>query len=312
MFSFLRRLKFSYAAYNVFQHRQLVHNLPLYERLGLKKQYFSPISSRDFAHLPPTAGLPPVPALAERLAATPAFQALSAASQASLQAFEENGFAILPGLFSSDAVDDINQELAHLVATKQISFRYRNKFMFAFRQSARIRAAGEGALRDLAAALLGHDTTLFQSINFLSGSEQRTHSDSIHMSTFPLGGMVAAWVALEDVTPDNGPLHYYAGSHKLPYYLNADYANQGTAWLTGDKEYTEYETTIARKIAESGLKKQVFLARKGDVFLWHANLMHGGEPHTNKEMTRKSMVFHYFSRAHICYHEITQRPALLG
>ncbi|MDB5233893.1 MAG: phytanoyl-CoA dioxygenase [Hymenobacter sp.] len=312
MLSYLRRLKLSYAVYNVFQHRKLVHNLPLYEKLGLKKQYFSPISSRDFVHLPSDAGLPAVAPLAERLAATAAFQMLSAASQASLLAFEDNGFAVLSGFFSGEDVAGINNELAQLIATKQISLRYRNKFMFAFRQSARIRTAGEGPLRTLVAALLGHETSLFQSINFLAGSEQRTHSDSIHMSTFPLGGMAAAWVALEDIKPGNGPLHYYPGSHKLPYYLNADYANEGTNWLIGDKEYTEYEAYINQKIAEAGIEKQIFLARKGDVFIWHANLMHGGEPHLDKAQTRKSMVFHYFSRAHICYHEITQRPALLG
>ena len=311
MLSFLRRLKLSYAAYNVFQHRRLSHNVPLYQKLGLKKQYFSPISSRDFGHLPTGAGLPPVPPLAERLATTAAFRALPAASQASLRAFEENGFAVLSGFFSPETVDGINAELAQLIETKQISLRYRNKFMFAFRQSARIRAAGDGALRTLVGAVLGHETKLFQSINFLSGSEQRTHSDSIHMSTFPLGGMAAAWVALEDITPGNGPLHYYPGSHHLPYYLNADYQNEGSNWLIGDKEYTEYEAYINRKIAEAGLPKQVFLARKGDVFIWHANLMHGGEPHLDKAQTRKSMVFHYFSQAHICYHEITQRPALL-
>ncbi|MBD2722619.1 phytanoyl-CoA dioxygenase family protein [Hymenobacter armeniacus] len=311
MLSFLRRLKLSYAAYNMFQPRRLRHNVPLYQKLGLNKQYFSPISSRDFRHLAPDAGLPPVPPLAERLAATPAFRGLPAASQASLLAFEENGFAVLPGFFSAEAVDGINADLARLIETGQISQRYRNKFMFAFRQSACIREAGEGALRSLVAALLGHETNLFQSINFLTGSEQRTHSDSIHMSTFPLGGMAAAWVALEDITPGNGPLHYYPGSHKLPYYLNADYQNEGTAWLIGDKEYTQYEAYINQKIAEAGLPKQVFLARKGDVFVWHANLMHGGEPHLDKAQTRKSMVFHYFSQAHICYHEITQRPALL-
>ena len=312
MLSFLRRLKLSYSVYNVFQHRKLVHNLPLYQRLGLNKQYFSPISSRDFAHLPPDAGLPPVAPLAERLAASSVFQALPAASKASLLAFEETGFAVLSGFFSPEAVEGINQELAHLIATKQVDLRYRNKFMFAFRHSDRIRKAGEGPLRAIVAALLGHETTLFQSINFLTGSEQRTHSDSIHMSTFPLGGLAGTWVALEDITPDNGPLHYYPGSHKLPYYLNADYANEGTTWLIGNKEYTEYEATIAKKIAAADISKQIFLAQKGDVFIWHANLMHGGESHRNKAQTRKSMVFHYFSRAHICYHEITQRPALLG
>ena len=312
MLSLLRRFKLSYAAYNVFQHRRLAHNLLIYQKLGLNKRYFSPISSRDFAGLPAGAGLSAVPLLAERLATNLAFRELPVASQANLLAFEDQGFAILPGFFSDDTVEDINQELHLLVARRQISVRYVNKFMFAFRKSARIRAAGEGLLRELTGALLGHEATLFQSINFLSGSQQRTHSDSIHMSTFPLGGMAAAWVALEDITLDNGPLHYYPGSHKLPYYLNADYHNEGSDWLIGDKDYSAYEGFIAGRVAELGLQKQVFLARKGDVFIWHANLMHGGEPHRNPALTRKSMVFHYFSRAHICYHEITQRPALLG
>ena len=40
--------------------------------------------------------------------------------------------------------------------------------------------------------------------------------------------------------------------------------------------------------------------------------MHGGEPHFDKALTRKSMVFHYFRWTYIGYHEITQRPALPG
>jgi ectoine hydroxylase-related dioxygenase (phytanoyl-CoA dioxygenase family) len=132
------------------------------------------------------------------------------------------------------------------------------------------------------------------------------------MSTYPLGGLIAAWVALEDITPENGPLHYYPGSHKLPYYLNADYDNEGNSWLIGDKDYSAYEAFIDQRVQELGLKKEIFLAKKGDIFIWHANLLHGGEPHSNKALTRRSMVLHYFSPDHICYHEITQRPALLG
>ncbi|MFD1469416.1 phytanoyl-CoA dioxygenase family protein [Hymenobacter caeli] len=311
MLSLFRRLKLSYAVYNLFQRRRLVHNVPVYKKLGLNKRYFSPVSSRDFAHLPPPvvgAG----PALAQRLAACPAFGAVGAAGQASLLRFEADGFAVLPGFFSPEAVDGINADLAQLIDRRQIGLRYGNKFMFAFRQSARIRHAGEASgLRDLVSALLGHEAQLFQSINFLRGSEQHTHSDSIHMSTYPLGGLAAAWVALEDITPDNGPLHYFPGSHALPYYLNADYQNEGTAWLIGDKDYSAYERFIAGRVAALGLQKEVFLARKGDVFIWHANLLHGGEPHRDKALMRRSMVFHYFSPAHVCYHEITQRPALL-
>jgi len=68
---------------------------------------------------------------------------------------------------------------------------------------------------------------------------------------------------------------------------------------------------IADKILQNSIKKNVFTAKKGDVLIWHANLFHGGEPHLNKTKTRKSMVLHYFAVDRICYHEITQRPALI-
>jgi len=143
------------------------------------------------------------------------------------------------------------------------------------------------------------------------GSEQRTHSDSIHMTTYPAGGLLGVWIALDDISESNGPLHYYAGSHKLPYYMNADYNNEGSRWLIGDKSYTAYEEMIDRKINDIGLPKKIFTASKGDLLVWHANLFHGGEPHTDKNKTRKSMVLHYFKKGAVCYHEITQRPAII-
>jgi hypothetical protein len=311
--SFIRRLKPAYAFYNLFQRRRLLHNVALYQKLGLRKSYFSPISSRDFARLPPPDSTSEPQPLAQRLAATPAFGELPAAAQASLLSFEEHGFAVLPGFFTPAAVDALNADLDALVASGKLKFRYRNKLMFAFRKSVLVnQAAHDARLLGVLGALLGHEARLFQSINFLTGSEQHTHSDSIHMSTYPLGGLIAAWVALEDITPENGPLHYYPGSHKLPYYLNADYDNEGNNWLIGDKDYSAYESFIDKRVQELGLQKEVFLAKKGDIFIWHANLLHGGEPHPNKALTRRSMVLHYFSPDHICYHEITQRPALLG
>jgi phytanoyl-CoA hydroxylase len=107
-------------------------------------------------------------------------------------------------------------------------------------------------------------------------------------------------------------IHYYPGSHLLPYYLNPDYSNVGNKWLIGDKSYTAYEDMLEFKVKEQNLQKLVFKANKGDLLIWHANLMHGGEPHLNKNKTRKSMVFHYYAKHCICYHEIKQRPALIG
>ena len=68
---------------------------------------------------------------------------------------------------------------------------------------------------------------------------------------------------------------------------------------------------IAEKLSKNIFEKKIFLAKKGDVLIWHANLFHGGEPHKNPEKTRKSMVLHYYNTDCICYHEISQRPALM-
>ena len=78
----------------------------------------------------------------------------------------------------------------------------------------------------------------------------------------------------------------------------------------GEKSYADYEDHIEEIISKSKLEKEIFIAKKGDVFIWHANLLHGGEKVINKISTRKSMVFHYYSKDSICFHEITQRPTL--
>ncbi|MEM6316971.1 MAG: hypothetical protein AAF960_04835 [Bacteroidota bacterium] len=53
------------------------------------------------------------------------------------------------------------------------------------------------------------------------------------------------------------------------------------------------------------------MAKKGDILIWHANLLHGGNPILNPEHSRKSMTLHYFAEEVSCYHEVTQRPALI-
>ncbi|MFP7654524.1 hypothetical protein [Chryseobacterium proteolyticum] len=76
------------------------------------------------------------------------------------------------------------------------------------------------------------------------------------------------------------------------------------------KSYKAYEEFLENKVQELGLKKEVFRAKKGDLLIWHANILHGGEPHLDKSRTRKSLVYHYFDENSVCYHEVTQRPAL--
>jgi ectoine hydroxylase-related dioxygenase (phytanoyl-CoA dioxygenase family) len=287
----------------------LRHNEAAYRQFKLKKRYFSSVSSADFKHLPQQQL--PLPGAAE-IEKCRLFQQLDAESRASLLAYPEQGFAVIRGFLPATEADAINTEIETLFNSGKIHYRYRNKLTQLILRSENVRSKGlRPDLLELLGVLLQGEARLFHSINFFTGSEQHTHSDSIHMTTYPAGGMLGVWFALEDIDDDNGPLHYYPGSHKLPYYLNADYQNEGNRWFIGDKDYSVYEDFMAARIAELGLQKTVFHAKKGDILIWHANLFHGGNPQLDRTRTRKSMVFHYFRKGVVSYHEITQRPALI-
>jgi len=312
MLEALRRFKFSYSLYNFFQKKKLIYNIPLYKKYGLNKKYYSSVSSIDFKGLDNPKNVLDEFDSRDILPKDPLFKKLDSKTQSELLKWSKNGYAILENFFSSEEIDSFNNEVDSLVESKQATWKNNgNKIMFAIHKSAVLHSAGSNKkLISILNLLLGKKVSLFQSINFLKGSQQRSHSDSIHMTTFPYGNLIAVWVALEDITPDCGPLHYYPGSHKLPYIFNEAYSNVGSKYKLGDKHYSVYEDLIEGVIKENDFQKEIFLPKKGDVLIWHANVLHGGEKMTNPDSSRKSMVFHYYTDDAVCFHEITQRPTL--
>jgi hypothetical protein len=147
----------------------------------------------------------------------------------------------------------------------------------------------------------------FQTITSHKGSEQPEHSDSIHMTTYPLGYLSASWVAFEDIHPDSGPLVYYPGSHRLPYIFSRDVGIHEEDYRTnGSAAYhAKYEPKIQEILAQHQIQPSYFHARKGDVLFWHANLLHGGSPRRNLKYSRKALVNHYFVEGAICYHDLS-------
>ena len=311
MSEIIRKSKLAYQCYNFFKKSELAYNVPLYQKYGIPKKYYSPVSSEDFKHLESPLNIHDEKNSREELPKKTNFNQLDAETQESLLSWSDNGYVILKNYYTSDKVDLINKEIENLISTKKADWKEASRIMFAIHKSKMLHDIGsDPKLIEILNLLLGREVDLFQSINFINASQQRSHSDSVHMSTFPFGNIIAVWIALEDITPENGPLHYYPGSHKLPYIVNGDYNNVGTKFSLGPKTYGDYEDRIQQVIDEEKIEKQTFLAKKGDLLIWHANLLHGGEPLIDKNRTRKSMVFHYYAKDVICFHEITQRPTL--
>jgi len=148
--------------------------------------------------------------------------------------------------------------------------------------------------------LYGRKPIPFQTLNFPIGTVQKTHSDTIHFHSFPQRWMCGVWVALEDIGEVNGPLHYYPGSHKLPVLTMEDvgaifpFEFNEIKRTRAQKMYQKYESAIQELVAISGFKKETLCIEKGDLLIWSANLLHGGEPILEPGSTRFSQVTHYY------------------
>lgn len=285
----------------------------------------------DFRHLPayraeyfPDAG--PKPWL-DRNDWAMQIHSLSAAEAALCRQWAENGYLILPKLISGDLLDTAWQAYERAVKSGLITLapesagegdplpgRFLNPHK---RVPPFCRVAKHLALMGWLERLLGHPAKLLQTIASHKGSQQAAHSDSIHMTTYPLGYLAAAWIAFEDIGTDAGPLEFYPGSHRLPYVFSHDLQisvddmkNEGYATYRA-----RYEPFVQKQIAEHGLRPQCFEARKGDVLIWHANLLHGGAQRRDLRLSRKALVAHYFAKGAFVYHDlsaVSSRQQYLG
>ncbi len=161
--------------------------------------------------------------------------------------------------------------------------------------------AGCSKVLDILRILYRREPFPFQTLNFQVGSQQRTHSDAIHFYSIPHRYMCGVWVALEDTDETNGPLHYYPGSHKLPFYDMADIGIKGSGYAKSYDQYSRYEDFAQDLMMATGQKKEVFRVKKGQALIWSANLFHGGEPIQRPGSTRHSQVTHYFFNDCIYY-----------
>ena len=156
-----------------------------------------------------------------------------------------------------------------------------------------LRLVLDPVLHRYASLILGETAIATQSLYFEFGSQQALHRDSTVVPTAEFGRLVAAWIALEDITPESGPLAYVPGSQKFPFFQlrPGEYVYDPSRHTAKDVESAM--NFYSEELRKSGLPTHQFLAKRGEVLVWHSALMHGGAPPSSPERTRKSLVVHY-------------------
>lgn len=309
----LRDYKMLYTLYNYFHKNKLKQNKNLFKKYNIHKHEFDSISSKEISNLIQEQPWLDNTNAKEALLKSNFYKNADASMQVTLEHWIDNGYIILKNAIPNEIIEEIVNDMNNLLNHHEIDFNYSGKKIMNMHKKSKAADAlfHYPRIIELMNFLLGKDVIPFQTISFVQGSEQKAHSDHIHMTTEPKGYLIAQWIALEDIQEGSGTLFYYPGSHKLPYVMTDDYNSGNTEWKIGEKSYANYEDYIEKMIEKHQLKKVNYLPQKGDVLIWHGNLLHGGNIILDKNLTRRSMVGHYYTKDVICYHEITQRPALL-
>lgn len=136
--------------------------------------------------------------------------------------YNENGFVVLSGIFPDDLINRVREDAEKRAFDPKFpikTYRDENRVQDFWKVSEPTKElACYPKVLETLEFLYDRPVIPFQTLTFRVGTQQRAHSDTIHFSSLPARYMCGVWVALEDITEENGPVFYYPGSHKLPEY----------------------------------------------------------------------------------------------
>lgn len=236
-------------------------------------------------------------------------------SEADKQHWRDHGWVILRKSVDHGVIDQLKQEVQ--------DYRLRNKAETVDSKTgdglrigllhAANRTAREVGLNEQARTFLRwafeDEPVMFGSLTFDIGSEQEPHIDAAFFYTQPETSMAGVWTAFEDIHEDSGPLFYVDKSHEWPRLKAADAldrnpelkarvmeyraSGRGIDKELSDEVYKAYIAEVERLMEVNAGDKLPAMLDKGDVFVWHPWLVHGGLPRLDRDLTRRSMVVHY-------------------
>lgn len=215
----------------------------------------------------------------------------------------EIGFSILPGIQDRALVDRAREDYyqyleAHAEKAKmnrdEAGRQFRLTNFHTCSEAAMQLAKNEEVMRVLD-FLFDRESAVHTSLTFQYSTMQALHRDAPYFHTFPESLFFGVWTAMQDIDPDSGPLSYVPRSHRM----------QVDQWEIYNKELAKgldpatalqsalhiYQSKITQFGEQLGPRAYGML-KKGDVAIWHPQLIHGGSRANKPELKRHSMVVH--------------------
>lgn len=226
--------------------------------------------------------------------------------------FDDNGFVVVEGFFTdqelaaaTDAFEQVWDESPRDVTvdiasgqrlrasdvprdTDRASMKVNDLYL----TDAGLREAVMSArLNAILTELMADDPVCINTLSVECGTQQTDHLDTLFMTPRTPGKLLASWMALEDAEADAGPLRYYPESNHIEPFRFRD-----GGYHVDAGEMDQWSDYMAGEVERHGLAETRFLARRGDLLIWDAWLLHGGSEIATPGRTRSSVITHYHAK----------------
>ena len=158
-------------------------------------------------------------------------------------------------------------------------------------------------LNDILEELIGEPMGVHLNLTGWKSTQRNWHQDGYLNPDSNKDHYLAVWVALNDIHVDSGPFEYVRGSHVLPIITQDQTLSRLDPSERNDPMWPKYSERFLTPMFEDilergGLSTEKFIAKKGDVLIWHARLMHRGTIPNNPELWRETAIIHYSGISH--------------
>ena len=215
--------------------------------------------------------------------------------------YRRDGHLFPISVFSSDTAADLSRELADIVALANSHTGLRHPAQSYLRNNAHVvselaaRLGTSDGIVDPVASIIGDHVLLWMAEIFIkdphSGHMVSMHQDLTYwgFDDTGFGGAadeITAWLALSDVTVENGAMQYVTGSHLLGQAAHVDTFDEANLLSRGQHVDVEYDRAA---LVDVELKA-------GEMSLHHGHMFHGSGPNVT-DYPRMAMVFRYVTPA---------------
>lgn len=215
--------------------------------------------------------------------------------------WEQNGVLYLPKLIPDEMIDAYVEERTRLLGGTEKWRPGWNDPVPYMRVPTMLALATHRPLTEQIRPLIGdREPGLHLCLTGFQSTERAWHQDR-YLNPESVGERyIAAWIALDDTHPDSGPFEYVPGSHAWPVierekvWREMRVRGQDPARPTwpSDSEGWVGEA-CEEEMHARGAKARPFLAKRGDVLLWHASLVHRGSKPRDASLERRALICHY-------------------